>query len=318
MRGILIAFLLAAGLASPAIAAADSSGAAPDATRDSPLNGDAMQAEHVLILLDASGSMNSHMEGPDPARTITRMDAAKQAIAKVIEGFPTGVRIGLLVFSSRDGREWVYPLGPMDKARFRAGLMSIRAHGGTPLGDFMEKAVNALLAKRLELKGYGDYRLVVVTDGEGEDPERMDAAATQLLSRGISLDVVGVQMSEAHALSAKAHSYREAGDMAGLETAIRAILAEIGGSAQAQGDAEAYALANAFSDSAAGAVLRSLATGLSNEPIGAKPVDAAAEWDSSPTAAAPPGGGMKITWWMILLGIWLFIWFGRRLRRVRR
>lgn len=316
MRGIPIAFLLAAGLALPGPAAGASSEAAPGATREAPQAGDEMQAEHVLILLDASGSMTTQMEGPDPARMITRMEAAKQAISKVIEGLPGGVRIGLMVFSSRDGLDWAYPIGPLDKAKFRAGLLPIEADGGTPLGEYLEKAANALLAKRQELKGYGDYRLVVVTDGEAEDPERMDSAATQLLSRGITLDVVGVQMAEAHALSAKAHSYREAGDLAGLEKAIRAILAEIGGSAQAQGDAEAYALANAFSDSAAGAVLRSLATGLSNEPIGAEPVDAAAAWDSSP--AEPPGGGMKLTWWIIVLLIWAFIWFGRSLGRVRR
>lgn len=294
LRGILIASLLSAG---PAWEAS--------------LPGDGSQAEHVLILLDASGSMTAQMEGPDPARMITRMEAAKQAISKVVDGLKGEVRIGLLVFSSRDGKEWAYPVGPLDKERFRAGLMAVQADGGTPLGEYIEKAANALLAERQALKGYGDYRLVVVTDGEAEDPERMDAAATGLLSRGISLDVVGVQMDEAHALSAKAHSYREAGDMASLEKAIRALLAETGGSAQAQGDAEAYALAGAFSDSAAGAVLKSLASGLRNDPIGVHPGAAAAAWSDSPA----PGSDVKKTgWWAIAIVIWV-VWMVRKVVR---
>lgn len=241
----------------------------------------ARPAEHVVILLDASMSMTTDMT-PDQ----TRMDAAKAAIGRVVEGLPDGVPLGLVAFTTEGRTEWFHPMGPLDKARFREGLAAIEPGGGTPLGAYIEVAANALLKARKASEGFGEYRLIVVTDGEAEDPDRMEAAAQALLARGIVLDVVGVQMETDHSLARMAQSYRNADDAGALERAVSALLAETGDSAAQDGDAEAYALAAAFSDSTAGPVLRALAgSSLDNSPIGdtaGPPRD-----DAAPPAKAP-------------------------------
>lgn len=262
--------------------------------------------ENVVILLDASMSMTTGMTS-----TQTRMDAAKEAIGKVVDGLPDGVPIGLLAFTTTGPGEWYYPMGPLDKAKFRAGLNAIVPGGGTPLGAYIEVAANALLKARKTNEGGGEYRLIVVTDGEAEDPDRMEAAAQALLARGIVLDVVGVQMLNTHSLARMAQSYRNADDAGSLEKAVSALLAETGDTSSRTGDAEAYALAGAFADSSAGPILRALAgSSLDNSPIG----DTAGPPRDTDPAATPDNSPKRVLW---ILGaiIAAFWFFGRGKRR---
>lgn len=263
--------------------------------------------ENVVILLDASMSMTTDM-GSDQ----TRMDAAKEAIAKVVDGLPEGVPLGLVAFTTSGSKEWFHPMGPLDKAKFQAGLESIEPGGGTPLGAYIEVAANALLKVRKANQGSGEYRLIVVTDGEAEDPERMEAAAQALLARGIVLDVVGVQMLNTHSLARMAQSYRNADDAGALEQAVSALLAETGGDATQGDDVEAYELAGAFSDSSAGPILRALAgSSLDNSPIG--------DTAGPPRNDVPPASGSsgKKTLYLLAAAVGL-IYMLRRGRRRRK
>jgi uncharacterized protein YegL len=265
-------------------------------------------AEHVVILLDASMSMTTDMTEEQ-----TRMDAAKAAIAKVVEGLPDGVPIGLVAFTTASTTEWYHPMGPLDKAKFREGLESIEPGGGTPLGAYIEVAANVLLKARKANQGYGEYRLIVVTDGEAEDPERMDAAAQALLARGVMLDVVGVQMENTHSLARMAQSYRNTEDAGSLEQAVSALLAETGDSASQDGDADAYALASAFSDSSAGPVLRALAgSSLDNSPIGDT---AGPPRDDAPSAKSDGTSKKSLYLLAAAIGIIFFFRRGRRRRK---
>src|SRR5690242_20625182 len=66
------------------------------AAQDAPTNaGDstALARDNVVILLDASGSMEDTMSGSDASR----MDVAKQALAKVVDQIDARTNVGFLV-----------------------------------------------------------------------------------------------------------------------------------------------------------------------------------------------------------------------------
>jgi hypothetical protein len=98
----------------------------------------------------------------------------------------------------------------------------------------MKIAADALLDLR-QKQIYGDYRLLVVTDGEATDANLLEAYLPDILSRGISLDVIGVDMVANHSLADRAHSYRRADDARSFEKALAEIFAESSSQTDDQG-----------------------------------------------------------------------------------
>ncbi|MFC1601454.1 VWA domain-containing protein [Candidatus Sumerlaeota bacterium] len=180
--------------------------------------------DNVVIVLDASGSMNSNMRGTQKKK----MDAAKDALREVLKQAPSTTHIGLLVFSASNVRnDWVYPLGPRDDARLAQAINLPKANGSTPLGAYIKKGGDRLLAQRKAQHGYGSYRLLIVTDGEASDRRLVEKYAPDVVSRGITVDVIGVDMESNHTLATKVHSYRRANDPQALRTAVAAVFAEV-------------------------------------------------------------------------------------------
>src|SRR4051794_41048998 len=67
--------------------------------------------DNIVVVLDASGSMDAPFTGAAQ----TKMEAAKAALKQVLTQAPQSAQIGLLVFSAKNLREdWAYPLGPRD------------------------------------------------------------------------------------------------------------------------------------------------------------------------------------------------------------
>ena len=174
----------------------------------------------AIVVLDASGSMGDNM--PAASGTIQKMAAAKQALATAIAGLPDSVWVGVLVFSGTGhSDEWLYVPGPLRLGQLNAALRSLEPSGGTPLGYFLGKAIDRLLM----YKDVG-LQLVVVTDGEAGDPDRVTQQASRLAGTSIRLDVIGVAMAEDHVLKGVATSYTDAKDSEKLRSALVEILAE--------------------------------------------------------------------------------------------
>jgi uncharacterized protein YegL len=271
--------------------------------------GQARDQDNIVIVLDASGSMKERMKGAN----LTRMEAAKQALLQVMNQVkePEKTNVGLLVFSGRNvPSEWLYPLGPLDRARMEAAIRRPEPNGPTPLGGYIKKGADALLEQRKKQQGYGTYRLLVVTDGEATDGNLVEVYLPDVLARGITVDAIGVDMKSEHSLATRVHSYRRADNPEELAKAVSAVFAEVGSSKDAVADDEAFAILQAIPDDMARSMLTALASS-GNHPIGEKPVVQAAPGadTAAPTptqAAAPPspapkseGGGMA--WWFVLL-----------------
>jgi von Willebrand factor type A domain len=178
----------------------------------------------VVVVLDDSGSMRQRMQTDQGA--LQRIEVAKNALSRVVTQLPDNTQLGILLLNQNQrGNRWLVPLGPLDIKRCLASIQKIRADGGTPLGASIKTATDALLEAR-QRKVYGNFRLLVVTDGEATDADLLANYLPDVLSRGITLDVIGVDMSADHSLAGRAHSYRRAGDAASLENALREVFAE--------------------------------------------------------------------------------------------
>jgi len=263
--------------------------------------------DHVVILLDGSGSMADKMRGG-----AVKMDAAKTAIAQVLNQLPADTEVGLLVFSTLHRDPWIVQFGPKDNADFRAKLSKVRPKGGTPLGEYMKVATDRLLKARSDKLGYGTYRLLVVTDGRAGDAQLVDAFAPQIRSRNITLDVIGVAMDRDHMLKRTASSYRRADDAASLERAVSEVLAEVpavGGNAQLAYE-EAFDLLSGIPDEMAMTMLQGITT-VNNEPLNTRrQASRSTSQQSRPYQPGPnqpyqapnqSSRGSKFPFWLVLL-----------------
>lgn len=181
-------------------------------------------ARNIIIVFDASGSMDDQINNGKKGR-IEKLVAAKSAVRQVVDNLSPSTNVGLFVFGDTNNPNPV-PIAIKDSMAINNALSSIRAGGGTPLGEYIQKAANQLLEQRQKNLGYGWYQLVVVTDGEATDREHMEQVATEVLKRGLSLDVIGVGMNSEHSLAKRSTSYRAANDTEALTRALEEVAAE--------------------------------------------------------------------------------------------
>jgi len=187
-------------------------------------NSSAIAENYVVVVIDDSGSMDQEMatrSGP-----IRRISAAKNALRTVLSNLPSDTNVGLLALNriGTDGN-WLYPLSAVDGDQLIAVVDQLEANGGTPLGAAMKSATDALLAAR-EKNPYGTFRLLVVTDGEATDSLLLEQYLPDIVRRGITVDVIGVDMQNDHSLATKVHQYRRADDAEALNQAVAAVFAE--------------------------------------------------------------------------------------------
>ena len=237
--------------------------------------------DNVVVVVDASGSMGANMAGTGR----DRMSVAKDALKQVLDQIPDTTHVGILVFPSGN---WVYPLGPRKESMLAGAIDSIQAGGGTPLGDYMKRGADVLLDARRKQFGYGTYRLLVVTDGEAGDRGKVEAFTPDIISRGITIDCIGVEMASRHTLATKVHSYRNANDPESLRQAISEVFAEVASGDASQTGEDAFELIADLPEATASAMLKSLSTS-GNQPIGEVPSMRAA--DPPPPSPAPSYSG---------------------------
>lgn len=206
----------------------------------------------LAIVVDASGSMDEGMDNGKGGE-VRKIDAAKVALKSVIDQIPSNTHVGVLLFvgSSFGGQriDWLTPIGPLNKDPLKAAIDGITPGGGTPLGQSIKLAADALIDARVGQHNYGTYQLLVVTDGEATDRDLMQTYAPLVVQSGIQFDVIGVGMPGRHMLATTAHRYWSANDTVTLNAALKtAVQAESKGGAAAQAD---YDLLNGLPDDVA-------------------------------------------------------------------
>jgi hypothetical protein len=189
--------------------------------------------DSVVIVLDDSGSMNERMSGG-----VRRIDAAKNAIQVILKQFPVDTKLGLLLLNGDLAKKhWAIPLEHLSVPQATQRVQSVKADGGTPLGDRIREGADALLQLR-EKQLYGNYRLLIVTDGEANDTKLLALYLPDVLSRGLIVDAIGVDMKQDHSLATRVHSYRRADDAQALSKAVQEVFAEKADSSASDNNAD--------------------------------------------------------------------------------
>src|SRR5262245_7311244 len=125
-------------------------------------------ATNYYVIMDGSGSM---LDAQCVSRG-TKIDEAKAALAEFANAMPDDANLGLLTFDSAGVWERL-PLGAGQKTTLIERVTQVVADQGTPLKTAIQYGYQALTKQALAQRGYGEYNLVIVTDGEaspGEDP----------------------------------------------------------------------------------------------------------------------------------------------------
>ncbi len=197
------------------------------ATIEIPANvtGEAQLTRNFYFIMDGSGSMGEATSrdcGGDQ-RFADKMQGARWAIKKFMENVPKDVHIGLYVFDSQGKRE-VVPLGAGNRDAFIKAVDDIREGSGTPLASAIRYGTNRLVEKYKSQLGYGEFRLVVVTDGKASG---IPGAALYAAKYGIPIYTIGLCVGTDHPLRQYSVSYRAADNFADLSKGLQDTLAEI-------------------------------------------------------------------------------------------
>ena len=176
---------------------------------------------NYYVILDGSGSMEeSHCSSRN------KMIDAIDALSAFIDSVPQEANIGVSVFNHNRITELI-PL--QSEGRINTTKLSRIVPGGaTPLRSAIESAYGKLVSQGERQLGYGEYHLVVITDGlatEGEDP---GAVVRQMLSESpVNLYTIGFCIGSDHSLNQPGYStYRAAENLTALKQGLSEVLAE--------------------------------------------------------------------------------------------
>ena len=272
---------------------------------------DDIHKDNIVVILDASGSMQDKFSGD---RTKSKMEAAKEALQEVLAKVPDDTYIGLLVFSGANiQNEWMYPLGAKDTQKLIAAIHLPQPSGNTPLGKYIRIGANRLLEQREKQYNYGNYRLLVVTDGEASDADKVKHYTPEILNRQIRIDVIGVDMKTDHMLANIVDSYRKADNPGELVAAVSQILAETGDTGTDVGGEDAFEYIAPLSSEIAVDLIQQLTTPPSNTAIVVKPVEATPSQTTTPRKSPTPQrrdtGNQGTLWFVVILAVLSVIGF---------
>jgi uncharacterized protein with von Willebrand factor type A (vWA) domain len=180
-------------------------------------------ARNYYVVFDASGSMKDVA----CSGSLPKIDAARNALAAFADSVPADANLALQVFDDSGVNEWL-PLASGNRDRFRQALTRVRAGGGTPLRSAIELGYQRLAAQGAKQLGYGEYHLVVVTDGEASPGQNPVAVVDEMLKRSpVVLHTIGFCISGEHSLNQPGRTlYRAADNPAQLRERLGEVLAE--------------------------------------------------------------------------------------------
>lgn len=182
-------------------------------------------ARNFYFIFDGSGSMKSPPRGAcrGDQRASNKLEGAQRAVEEFLTKVPDGVQLGLYVFD-RNGRREVVPLGADNRRAFLDAINRVEAGDGTPLAVAIRLGTDRLVEQYQRQLGYGEYRLVVVTDGRADEiPE----AARYAGYYGMPIYAIGLCIEDDHPLRRYAVSYRAADSFDDLAKGLEETLAEL-------------------------------------------------------------------------------------------
>ena len=182
---------------------------------------DKMIIRNFVVIFDDSGSMAD----PDADGNL-KIDTAKKAVTEWSKSVPAGANVGLVTF--RNGVWSLQPLTSESKNRLISTVMGIKQGGTTPLSEAFRKSFLMLTKQGLQQLGYGEYTLVVITDGEASNRVHLNKWVQFVLNNSpIQIYTIGFGIGTDHTLNQPGLTqYKPAENLAELQKGLKEVLAE--------------------------------------------------------------------------------------------
>lgn len=136
----------------------------------------------VVFVLDRSGSMSRPVLGSSRSQ----QEIANAAAAGAIDTLDPGDLVSVIAFSNSPSV--VVPMGPVDDAdAVRTAVLGIGSRGGTNLALALDEAQRQLAGVESKTR-----HVIVLSDGNSLEPERLGGLATALRSSGARVSTIAV------------------------------------------------------------------------------------------------------------------------------
>ena len=156
-----------------------------------------------------------------------KIEIAKKALKRFISLIPENANIGLAAFDRRANSERA-ALGT-SRDIIMEKVDEIRAGGSTPLGESVEIAYDKLGLQAKRQLGYGEYNLVIITDGQATDEYLLNNSVAMILRDSpIIIHTIGFQIGTGHSLNQPGKIYYKTADnIEELSKGLDSVLAEL-------------------------------------------------------------------------------------------
>jgi Ca-activated chloride channel homolog len=174
--------------------------------------------KNIYMVFDCSTSMEGE-----------KVQVAKRAINQFASSIPEGTGLGLTIFDGAGPSERLpLGLGPDNRKQFNLLVTRAVVGNGTPLDDAIRIGYEALRKQAKAQLGYGEYHLVIITDGEanlGHDPTKV---VNELLADSpVVVHTIGFYIGPTHSLNQPGRTiYKDAQSPKDLEEGLGEVLAE--------------------------------------------------------------------------------------------
>lgn len=187
------------------------------------VNHGALGTKNYYVVFDASGSMS--LSGCSGDRE--KMVVAQESLVKFADSVPADANLGMTVFDGKGVRE-VVPLSLNNREEFKAAVTGLAPGGSTPLKSALALGAEKLEEQAQKQLAYGEYNLVVVTDGEADkDEDPRSVVDDLLLNSPVIVHTVGFCIGEDHSLNQPSKIlYKAANQPEQLSQGLEEVLAE--------------------------------------------------------------------------------------------
>ncbi|HEY4025738.1 MAG TPA: VWA domain-containing protein [Candidatus Dormibacteraeota bacterium] len=139
----------------------------------------------VMLVIDVSGSMQATDIMPD------RLSAARNAARSLVDALPSNASVGLIAFSSR-----AFVVSPLsqDRDALKSALETLRAQGGTAIGDALNLAIDqvGVSSSGNPAQGQPHTMIVLLTDGVSNVGSPAEDAAARAAAAHIPIQTIGI------------------------------------------------------------------------------------------------------------------------------
>lgn len=179
-------------------------------------------AKNYYLVIDGSGSMDE----VNCSEGLLKIDVAKTAVQQFVNQIPADANVGLLTFDI-DGIVPKVALG-LNREQILRDVADMQTGGGTPLRTAIKDAYSSLTLQSQTQLGYGEYHLVIVTDGEASPGEDPSSVVKEILANSpVILHTIGFCIGEGHSLNLHGKTdYRAANNPEELRQGLADVLAE--------------------------------------------------------------------------------------------